>query len=133
MSDAPHVPSRSRASIEVEPVLRGRLRALATGRALRIGFFASRCCSSVVVGDLTATWIDGEPPAGAVALAPLEGVPVVADARLVELLESAGPVLRLAGPPFARHLAVALERPERWIAFLDSPAARGSRAVSGGR
>ncbi|HEV8696212.1 MAG TPA: hypothetical protein VGQ89_00855 [Candidatus Limnocylindrales bacterium] len=40
-----------------------------------------------------------------------------AEARLVGLLEEAGPGLDLAGLPFARHVALTLE-PERWLKVL---------------
>jgi len=114
---------RSVVTIGLAPELRGRLGALGRGRTLAIGFYASRCCTSVAVGDLTVAWVEGAPPPGSVALAPLEGVPLVTDGRLVELLRAAGPTLVLGGPVFARHLALRLERPELWIDFLGRPAA----------
>jgi hypothetical protein len=43
------------------------------------------------------------------------------ESRLLTLLDDAGPTLRLVGPSFARHLAVELDRPERWIDFLEGP------------
>ncbi len=90
------------------------------------------------MGDLTAGWADrpaahrddgadvvSDRTAGDrhVALAPIEGVPVVADRRILDVLRTAGPTLRLGGPVFARHLAVRLERPEAWLDFLGTPAA----------
>ena len=114
---------RSVVAIGLAPDLRGRLAALAGGRTLAIGFYATRCCTSVAIGDLTASWVTGGAPRGAVALAPIEGVSLVADARLVDLLRSAGPTIRLVGPVFARHPAVMLERPELWIDFLGTPEA----------
>ncbi len=88
-----------------------------------IDFFASRCCTSVAVGDLTARWMANPPSTGFTPLAPIEGVPLVADERLLDLLASAGPTIRLGGPPFARHLAIDLDDPAAWIDFLGTPAA----------
>ena len=114
---------RSIVTIGLAAGLRGRLAALARGRTLAIGFYASRCCTSVAVGDLTVSWVEGAPPPGSVALAPVEGVPLVTDGRLVELLRDGGPTLILGGPVFARHLALRLDRPELWIDFLARPGA----------
>ncbi len=114
---------RSIVTIGLDHQLRARLGALSRGRTLAIGFYTSRCCSSVAVGDLTVAWVDRAPAPGSVALAPVEGVPVVADRRLIELLRDAGPTLVLGGPVFARRLALRLERPELWIDFLGRPAA----------
>jgi hypothetical protein len=111
---------RSQISLGVEPTLRGSLARLADGRVLVIDYFASRRCS-VVIGDLTCKF-GGEPPGpGYVELAGIAGVRVFVEARLLAMLGDAGPTLRLAGPPFARHLAVELDRPERWIDFLEGP------------
>ncbi len=88
-----------------------------------IDFFASRCCTSVAVGDLTARWVDDPPVEGFVALAAIEGVPIRANERLLELLAAAGPSVCLGGLPFARHLAVELDDPAAWIDFLGTPAA----------
>jgi hypothetical protein len=56
-----------------------------------------------------------------VELASIESVRVFAASRLLGVLADAGSSLRLGGPPFARHLAVDLDRPERWIDFLEEP------------
>lgn len=57
-------------------------------------------------------------------LEPLEGVTVLAERSLLELLD--GATLREAGLPFARHLTISLVRPERSIEFLEHhPARRG--------
>jgi hypothetical protein len=115
---------RSRLAIGLDPSLRGELARLAAGRAVVVDFFASRTCTSVWVGDLTAGWLQpGSVRPELVALAPIEGVDVFVDRRLVELLVDAGPSLRLAGPSFARHLAVRLEDAAAWLAFLETPAA----------
>lgn len=116
-------------AIGLHPDLRGRLAALAAGRAIVIDWFASRCCTSVWVGDLTARWVDAgktdEPRL--VELAPIEGVPIRVAGGLLEILGSAGPTLRLSGPTFARHLSVELEDASAWLDFLETPVAHRRR------
>ncbi len=119
---------RSRIPIGLDSALRGRLAALSRGRTIVIDFFSSRCCTAVRVGDLTVRWLDGPPDPTMVPLAPIEGVPVVAEPRLLDVLADAGPTLRRAGSIFARGLGLDLERPERWLEFLDTPAAARRRA-----
>jgi len=109
---------RSAISVGVEPGLRRELHDLARGRVLVIDWFSSRRCG-VTLGDLTASFRDGRPGPDFVELAPIEGVPLFAERRLLAMLAGAGPWLRSAGPRFARHLAVMLDRPERWLDFLD--------------
>jgi hypothetical protein len=59
-------------------------------------------------------------------LQPLEGVTVLAERSLLELLD--GATLHEARLPVARHLTISLDRPERWIEFLEHhPARRGWR------
>jgi hypothetical protein len=111
---------RSRVSLGVEPMLRASLAQMANGRVIVIDYFASRRCS-VVIGDLTGDFRDTPPSRGYVELASIEDVRVFAESRLLSVLAEAGSSLRLSGPPFARHLAVELDRPERWIDFLESP------------
>ena len=111
---------RSQISLGVEPTLRASLARLANGRVLVIDYFASRRCS-VVIGDLTGDFEDTPPGPGYVELASIEHMRVFAESRLLAVLDDAGPTLRLGGPRFARHLAVDLDRPERWIDFLDGP------------
>ena len=114
---------RSIVAVGLEPRLRGRLAAMAGGRTLEIGMYASRCCGSpYLIGDLTVSFRDDR-RSGTVALAPIDGVPLVADERLVELLAQATPTLVEVGLPFARHLAIQLEPPEAWLEFLASAAA----------
>jgi len=49
---------------------------------------------------------------------------VLAERNLLELL--AGATLRETGLAIARHLAISLDRPERWIEFLEHhPGRRG--------
>jgi hypothetical protein len=100
--------------------LRTQLGRLAAGRTLVIDYFASRRCS-VVIGDLTCRFEAGPCGRGYTELARIEGVRVFVESRLLDTLEVAGPTLRLGGPPFARHVRVELDEPERWIDFLDGP------------
>ena len=119
---------RSVVSIGVDPRLRATLPERAAGRVLVIDYFASRRCS-VVVGDLTAGFDQSPATRDYAALASIEGVPVFAERRLLPLLRDAQPSLVEAGPMFARHLAVRLEQPERWLDFLEQPGAlAGKRA-----
>ena len=111
---------RSQVSLGVEPSLRGSLAQMADGRVIVIDYFASRRCS-VVIGDLTGDFRDTPPGRGYLELSSVEGVRVFAESRLLALLGEEGSTLRLGGPPFARHLAFDLDRPERWIDFLEGP------------
>ena len=112
----PHTPI----SLGVEPSLRGSLAHLANGRVLVIDYFASRRCS-VVVGDLTADFVEMPPGLGYVEFGSVEGVRVFAEPRLLAVLADTESSMRLSGPPFARHLAIDLDPPERWLDFLDEP------------
>ena len=110
----------------LDPALRGRLAKLAAGRSIAIDWFASRSrCTSVWIGDLTARWVEPGTPveAGLVPLAPIDGVPVLAAANLLDLLATTGPSLRLSGPVFARHLAIDLVDLVAWFDFLETPLA----------
>jgi len=111
---------RSHVSVGVEPALRQALAGLANGRVLVVDYFASRRCS-VTIGDTMAAFEAAPPGGGYIELASIEGVRVFVEARLLPVLSDAGPTLHLAGPPFARHLSVRLEQPERWIEFLEAP------------
>jgi hypothetical protein len=113
-------------SLGVEPSLRASLAQRAGDRVLVVDYFASRRCS-VVVGDLTSRFEDAQPGLGYVELAGIQGVPVFVEARLVAVLSEGGGVLRLRGPSFARHVSVELDRPERWLDFLDAPGVLGGR------
>ena len=126
MVDAVEPVPRSEISVGVEPGLRRQLRDLAGGRVLVIDWFSSRRCGGTL-GALTAGFRDQRPGPEFVELAPVEGVRLFAERRLLSTLASAGPWLRSAGPRFARHLAVMLDRPERWIDFLDEPASLARR------
>jgi hypothetical protein len=118
--DTGKVVPRSEISLGVAPALRGRLAQLAATRVLVIDYFASRRCS-LVIGDLTIDFEDEPPGPGYAELASIERVRVFAESRLLAILGDAGFTLRLGGPPFARHLAVDLDRPDRWIDFLEEP------------
>jgi hypothetical protein len=74
-----------------------------------------------VIGDLTADFEETPPGPAYVELPSIDSVRVFAEPRLLPVLVDAGPSLRLGGPPFARHLAVDLDQPERWIDFLERP------------
>jgi hypothetical protein len=118
--DSGTVVPRSQISLGVEPTLRRTLAQRANGRVLLIDYFASQRCS-LVMGDLTGNFEDMPPGPGYVELASIEGVRVFTESRLLAVLDDAGPSLRLGGPPFARHLAIDLDRPELWIDFLERP------------
>jgi hypothetical protein len=118
--DTGEVVPRSQISLGVEPSLRGSLAQMANGRVIVIDYFASRRCS-VVIGDLTGDFRGTPPGRGYVELASVENVRVFTESRLLGVLGEAGSSLRLGGPPFARHLALELDRPERWIDFLEGP------------
>ncbi len=111
---------RSQISLGVEPALRGSLAQLADGRMIVIDYFASQRCN-VVIGDLTGDFGRARPGPGYVELAGIEGVRVFVEERLLPVLRDGGPSLCMAGPPFARHLSVHLDRPELWIDFLERP------------
>ena len=100
-------------------------------RVLVIDFFASRRCG-VTIGDLTADFRARPPGAGYVELAPIEGIRLFAESRLLPTLRSADPWLHLGGPVFARHLALRLDRPEAWIDFLDEPSTLARRPTATG-
>jgi len=61
-----------------------------------------------------------------VELEPLKGVVILAERSLLDLLE--GATLCEVGLPFVRHLAILLDRPGRWVEFLEHhPARRAQR------
>jgi hypothetical protein len=108
-----------RVNVPATPRLRQELARLARGQAIVIDYYASARCG-VVIGDITAGFVDDQPPESHVRLADLDGVPVFAEPRLVPLLEQTGPVLdrRL---PSGDWLAVTLQEPEKWLDFLELP------------
>ena len=113
---------RPRFSVGVEPALRIRLAQLSARRPLVLDYFASQRCGAVI-GDLTAEFRREPPGSAYVELAAIEGVRVFAEERLLPVLEDAALTLRLAGPTFARHLAISLDPASRWMEFLEQPAA----------
>jgi len=119
---------RSRINVGVEPALRIRLIELAAGRRLVLDYFASRRCS-IVIGDLTARFRRQPPGPAYVELASIEGVQVYAEERLLPVLKNAALTLRLAGPSFARHLAVSLDPGSLWIEFLEQPTVLARRRL----
>jgi hypothetical protein len=123
---------RSRIRLGVAPTLRALLAHQAAGRAVVIDYFASRRCG-VVIGDLTGAFADRPTRPGYVELAAIEDVAIFAEARLLPVLEDAGATLHMAGPPFARHLAVSLDAPERWIDFLERPGILAGKGLFGRR
>jgi hypothetical protein len=110
-------PVIGRAAVELDlaPTLRGRLAAIAAGRPLVIDYFASRF-RGVAAGDLILWFGDPTPEPRYIELEPIEEVTVLADRHLIDLLD--GATLREAGPPWDRHPAVSLARPEAWIDLL---------------
>ena len=110
----------SQISIDVEPNLRRELAKLAHGRPLVIDYFATRRCS-IVIGDLTARFRRQPPGERYIELASVNAVRIFLEERLITLLTDAGLSLRLAGPSFARRPVPWLDRPERWIEFLEQP------------
>ncbi len=111
---------RFEVGISIAPRLRDRLASLAAGRALVIDYFAVARCGSIV-GDLTAKFGSGPAVDGYVQLATVDGVRLFAEKRLIALFEGGGIGLDLAGPRFARHLVVTMQRPERWLELLERP------------
>ena len=101
-----------------------RIAQVGRGRTLLIDFYASRCCRSVLVGDLEIRWVEGDPPAGFEQVGSVAGTRVVADHRLVGVLTTGGARIVETGGLFGRSLGVRLDAPEQWLAFLETPAAQ---------
>ena len=107
-------------AIAVDPRLRPRLVELAAGRTLVIGYFTSKSCCAVI-GDMTVSWRKESPGPDHVLLPPIEGVPVYADRRLMDVLREGMPEL-WPGGLFRRDTpTIRLAIPERWIQFLGGP------------
>lgn len=121
-------PVVARAAIELRigPSLEGRLAAIAGEHPLVIDYFASPM-HGVMIGDLTATFDKPPPEPCFVELASVGGVTVLAQRRLLDLLEGAR--LVEAGPPWDRHIILALARPEAWIDFLERHGRRAARSA----
>ena len=80
-SDVGTLVSGSQIRLGVGPSLRGSIARLANGRVLVIDYFASRRCN-VVIGDLTAEFVDAPPRREHIEVEPLEGIRVFAATRL---------------------------------------------------
>jgi len=107
-------------AIGVAPQLRGELRELAAGRAVIVDYFVSARCG-VAVGDLTADF-GVEPSVETHArLEDIDGVPVFAERRLLPLLDESGPSIERRRLLFGSAIGLRLDRPERWLAFLERP------------
>ena len=113
-------------AIPVHAGLRGSLGRLARGRVLVVGFFASARCAPAV-GDFSLSWRSGAPGDGFSRLAPVEGVELFADARLLEVLRTGAPELRAGGVLRRGTPTIYLGNPERWLEFLDGPTALRGR------
>lgn len=110
-------------SIGADPKATRRIEEEARGRTLLIDFFASQCCTSVLVGDLETRWIDPGQDAGFERIGSVNATPIVADSAITAVLREGGARL-VAGGLLGRSLQVRLDTPEAWLDFLDTPAAR---------
>ncbi len=113
-------------SIAADPRATRRIGEEARGRTLLIDFFASRCCTSVLVGDLETRWLGPGQDAGCEPIGSINGTPIVADPALTAVLREGGARI-VAGGWLGRSLQVRLDVPEAWLDFLDTPAARRMR------
>lgn len=113
--------------LRVGPSLARRITEIAGAEPLVIDHYASRRCA-VTVGDLRVR-VAGKatvarPRAHALGASeyaeidPIGDVPVLLERSLLEVV-AGGAELKLAGPFFAPHLVVELDRPEDWLAFLE--------------
>lgn len=109
-------------SLSLGSSLEGRLAGMADGRVLVIDAYRSWSCGTWV-GDLTAEWRAKQPGDEFVAVAQLEGVPVLVHRRLVRVLEAAGATLVRSRLPFFGGIHLELARPELWFDYLDRPIA----------
>lgn len=121
-------------SIEADSRATRRIAEEARGRTLLIDFFASRCCTSVLVGDLETRWLDPGQDAGLEPIGSVNATPIVADPALTAVLR-AGRARIVAAGWLGRSLRVWLDAPEAWLDFLGTPAARrlhgrGSEALT---
>ena len=107
-------------AVDAAPRLRAKLSDAARGSAIVIDYYASARCG-LVVGDITADLTHSPPADTHVLVADVEGVPVLAEPRLVPLLEQSGIFLNVRRLPFGERLAVYLDPPDRWLEFLQRP------------
>lgn len=113
-------------SIGADPRATRQIAEDARGRTLLIDFYASRCCRSVLVGDLETRWLDPGQDAGLEPIGSVSGTPIVADPGLTRVLRD-GAARLVAGGWLGRSFQVRLDVPEAWLDFLDTPAARRLR------
>jgi hypothetical protein len=111
---------RSEIAVGVDAGLRGRLGGVVRDGVVVLDYFTSRRCN-VTIGDLTAAVRQVELGPAFAELAPIEGVRIFAERRLLPVLRIAGPGLRLTRGPFGGRLSVTLDRPELWLDFLENP------------
>jgi hypothetical protein len=105
-------------TIGIHASIRDRLQSMSAGRVLEIGYYRSSRCGAVV-GDLTVSWEVRPSGPSQVAIKPVEGVPIFADRRLLDVLRRAGPELRPGGWLHRGTPSIRLAAPERWIDFLE--------------
>ena len=111
-----------RAALRLRAVgaVRAPLRAAAAGRPLIIDFFAVRT-RGPSIGDLIVGFDDGRIGPAFVEVAPVEGVPVLVERRLLPILaRGATLVPRPRWWPFGSPIWIRLRHPEDWLGFLDS-------------
>ncbi len=112
--------------LRLDRSLEGALAKRADGRVLVIDAYRTWNCGTWV-GDLTAKLAEAAPGDGFTELAPVDGVPVYANAGVVNLLDTAGASLH-GGRLFSGNgLRVELDRPELWIDYLEYPGAWAPR------
>ena len=115
--------------IALDPRLGGRLSSLAEGRVIVLGYYASRSCCSVA-GDLSVDWRSSPPGPGFLELDPIEGVPLFADGRLLDVLRRGAPELRPGGLLRRGTPSLWLGIPECWIDFLEGPTVMTRRILT---
>lgn len=113
--------------LRVGPTLAKRIAEIAGPKPLVIDHYASRRCA-VTLGDLRVrvagkaaaaqSQSDSDGASDLAEIDPIGDVRILIERSLLEVL-AGGAELRLAGPFFAPHLAVELDRPEDWLAFLE--------------
>ena len=103
--------------------LAGRFGELAAGRVLVVDYLVTRPAPAVPTAELSAR-LRPEPPAGAIVIGAIEGVPCVADPVLEPVLREAMPHLRAIAGGVLGQFEIDLLRPLAWLDFLSSVAAR---------
>jgi hypothetical protein len=97
--------------------LYGRIADLADGRLLVIDYLITRPSWAMPDGELSAR-LQLAAPLGFVRIATLEGVPCMAEPRLVPILREAGATVRPVAGAVLGQLELELERPWAWLDFL---------------